>query len=199
LIWVKARRSAISQGCATDRRNKNLTRFKAGTAKKGTAMTGSRRSIKTAAKGAVGAVVLLASAAFLGALPASADMKATPASVWQMPSGFADEVEIRIAELHIALRVTPDQEPLFRAYADTMRANAQAIHALFVERGQATDFSAPARLGWYARLTATHANAVNNLIAPFNALYQSLSDSQKQAADRHFEALQQRRFPRRTR
>ncbi|HXP03358.1 MAG TPA: Spy/CpxP family protein refolding chaperone [Stellaceae bacterium] len=156
-------------------------------------MTGKNRP---SLKGALGAIVLLAASAALGAPSAAADMKTAPASVWQIPSGFADEVEIHIAELHIALHVTPDQEPLFRAYADTMRANAQAIHALFVERAQATDFTAPARLGWYARLTATHANAVNNLLAPFNALYQSLSDSQKQAADRHFEALQQRRFPR---
>jgi hypothetical protein len=156
-----------------------------------------RHSLKVTAKGAVSALVLLVSASVLDAAPALAETTAAPAAAWQMPSGFADEVEIRIAELHSTLRITPDQEPLFRAYADTMRANAQMIHALFVQRAQSTDFSAPARLRWYAQLTATHASAVNNLIAPFDALYRSLSDSQKHAADRHFEALQQRRFPRR--
>jgi protein CpxP len=160
---------------------------------KALAMTGNNRP---SLRGALGAIVLLASAAMLGAPPARAQMHGGSMMAWQMPSGLADEVEIRIVELHNALRVTPEQEPVFRVYADVMRANAQTMQGLFQQRAQATDFTAPARLRWYAQLTATHATAVNNLIAPFDALYQTLSDSQKQAADQYFEALQQRRMPR---
>lgn len=148
-------------------------------------------------RGALGAIALLASAAVLGPPPAVAQMHGGPMMASEMPNGIADEVEIRITELHNALRVTPDQEPVFRAYADVMRANAQTMQGLFQQRAQATDFTGPARLRWYAQLTAAHATAVNNLIAPFDALYQTLSDSQKEAADQHFQALQQRRMPRR--
>ncbi|HEV2185939.1 MAG TPA: Spy/CpxP family protein refolding chaperone [Stellaceae bacterium] len=113
----------------------------------------------------------------------------------QQPQDFADEVEIRIAELHNALRITPDQEALFRAYANTMRANAQATHAMFLARAQATDFTAPARLRWYAQAAAARADAINKLIAPFDALYQALSADQKAAADQYFEQFRLRRMP----
>jgi len=113
----------------------------------------------------------------------------------QMPERFADDVEIRIALLHHELDIQPAQEALFRAYADVLRANAQATTALFVARISATDFSAPARLRWYAQLNAAHAQAIQNMIGPFDALYQSLSPQQKAAADRHFAELRQRRMP----
>src|SRR5579864_5931324 len=145
---------------------------------KASAMTNKNRSSR---KGALGAIALLASAAVLGAPPAVAQMHGGPMMSWQMSSGLVDEVEIRITNLHNALGVTADQEPLFRTYADAMRANARTMQGLFQQRAQVTDFTASARLRWYAQLTAAHATAVNNLIAPFDALYQTLSDSQKQA------------------
>jgi len=150
-------------------------------------MTGKgNRSLRTAFLGAASALVVLAG---LSAPAAAQNATAAVAVTPPMPQAFADEVEIRIAELHIALSVTPAQEPLFRAYAETMRGNAQATHALFLARVHATDFSAPARLRWRAELAAAHAEAINRLIAPFDALYQSLSGPQKAAADRYFEAL----------
>ena len=150
-------------------------------------------SLKAAASGVVSALILAAS---LAVQPGSAVAQTAPPPVaaTPLPERFADDVEIRIAELHRALHIVPSQEALFVAYANVMRGNAQAIHALFLQRVTATDFSAPARLRWYAQLTAAHAEAVNRLIAPFDALYQSLSPEQKALADRHFEQLQQRRF-----
>jgi hypothetical protein len=156
------------------------------------------RSLKAAASRAASALFpaimgLILLAGLPG--PAVAQNSPTPAAPTPMPQGFADEVEIKIAELHNTLRITPAQEPLFRAYADAMRSNAQAVNELFVQRAQITDFSAPVLLRWYAQLTAGHAEAVNKLIAPLDALYQSLSPEQKQAADRHFEQLSARRMP----
>lgn len=147
------------------------------------------RFLKTAAIGA-----LLGAAAMF--LPVGSAGAQTPPAASAMPEALSDSVEIKIAELHQMLRILPSQEALFHAYAEAMRGNAQAINALFLQRAQAADFSAPARLRWYAQLTATHAEAVNKLIAPFDALYQSLSPPQRQAADRHFEQLQQRRAAR---
>lgn len=112
----------------------------------------------------------------------------------------AEHVEARIAELHKKLRITPAQEAEFKAYADVMRSNAQAMDTLFAERAQSTGTgtaeAADKRLHWYARLTAAHAEAVNKLVPVFDALYQSLSDEQKKTADALFrDQLQQRRMP----
>lgn len=118
-----------------------------------------------------------------------------PVATVPLPEKFANAIELRIATLHRELNIQPVQESLFDAYANTMRANAQGIHTLFLQRVGVTDFTAPARLRWYAQLTAAHAEATSRLIAPFDALYQSLSDHQKAAADRYFEQFRQRRMP----
>lgn len=166
------------------------------------------QSMKTAASGAATAIAFAAMlvsqsgcapvAAQGAPPPAPAPAPATaapPAAAAPLPERFADDVELRIAMLHRELGIQPAQEALFEAYANAMRGNAQAIHALFLQRVHVTDFSAPARLRWYAQLTAAHAEAVSRLIAPFDALYQSLSAEQKAAADRHFEQFRQRRMP----
>jgi protein CpxP len=159
-------------------------------------MTGNTgRSFKTVARGTASAFALLVATSLLAAPAALAQVNDPPSSAMQLPQGFADEVEIRIAELHNALRITPDQEALYRAYADTMRANAQATHAMFLARAQATDFTAPARLRWFAQAAAARADAINKLIAPFDALYQALTPDQKVAADQYFEQFRLRRMP----
>ena len=111
--------------------------------------------------------------------------------------GPAGLVDARISELHEQLHITPAQESQFSAYADVMRDNAQAMHALFQQRAQDTDTSAVSRLRWYAQLTAAHAEAVGKLVPVFEALYQGMSDKQKKTADAVFQQLRQRRAPRR--
>ena len=159
-------------------------------------MTGTMTRLgKTAIAGVASSLAVLA---LLSAPVAAQSMPAQPspaATAVQLPQDFADEVEIRIAELHNALRITPDQEALFRAYADTRRANAQAIHAMFLARAQASDLTAPAILRWFAQTAAARADAINKLIGPFDALYQTLSPDQKAAADGYFEQFRLRRMP----
>jgi len=139
---------------------------------------------------------LLCSPGLATAQPAPAP--ANPASAAAAPpAGPIDEVEIRIAELHGQLHIASAQETQFRAYADVLRSNAQAMQALFEERAKQTDATAPARLQWYARLTAAHAEAIGKLVAPFDALYQSLSEAQQHDADAYFNQLSQRRMPHR--
>jgi periplasmic protein CpxP/Spy len=122
-------------------------------------------------------------------------VQTVPAPAARLPEAFASDVEISIAALHRTLEIQPSQEALFRAYAEVMRGNAQTITALFVGRSKATDFSAPARMHWYAQINTARAEAINRLVAPFDTLYQSLSASQKALADSHFEQLRQRRTP----
>ena len=78
-----------------------------------------------------------------------------------------------------------------------MRANAHMMQALFQERAKETDMSAVARLRWVARLTRVHADNLDKLVPVFEALYRSLSDRQKKAADTVFEEIRQRRAARR--
>jgi hypothetical protein len=113
--------------------------------------------------------------------------------------GPVAHVEIRIGELHDQFHITPAQEPQFKAYADAMRSNAQAMQALFQERAQSPDTTAISELRWYARLTTAHGEALTKLLPVFDTLYQSLSDQQKKAADKVFAQLQQRRSPRQAR
>ena len=103
------------------------------------------------------------------------------------------DVEARVSDLHKRLSITPEQEPQFKAYADVLRSNAQTMDDLFQQRAQAPSESAVDRLHWYAKLSAAHADAVNKLVPPFDALYQSLSDKQKKAADAEFSQIKQRR------
>lgn len=104
-------------------------------------------------------------------------------------------VDARIEKLHKQLQITAEQEPQFKAFADVMRGNAQAMHALFQERGKKTDHTAVANLRWYAQLTAAHAEGLNKLVPAFDALYQSLSDKQKETADQVFDEFGARRRP----
>lgn len=152
---------------------------------------------KAAMVGALGAFVLFANPAALLAQPAPA----APAAA-HSPRSAIEHVDARIAELHKRLRITPAQESQFKAYADVMRSNAEAMDALFKERAQRTGTNAAdaadSRLHWYARLTAAHAEAVGKLVPVFDALYQSLSEQQKKTADAVFQQqLQQRRAPHR--
>ena len=122
---------------------------------------------------------------------------ATGQATAQPPHAPIEKVEARITDLHRRLLITPAQEPEFKAYADVMRANAQTMQALFQERAKETDMSAVARRRWVARLTQVHADNLNKLVPVFEALYQSLSDQQKKAADTVFEEIRQRRAARR--
>ena len=145
-----------------------------------------------------GLVVGASRAAYAGDAPAGvliADATPTPEAAGgstqaNMPMAHLDA---RIAKLHKQLRITADQEPQFKAFTDAMRGNAQTMHVLFQERGKSDDHTAVGHLRWYAKLTAAHAEALNKLVPVFEALYQSLSDKQKETANKVFDEFGVRR------
>ena len=114
----------------------------------------------------------------------------------QPPGGPAERVETRISDFHEKLRIAPAQEPQFKAYADVMRSNAQAMQALLQQEVQDAEATAVNLLRSYEQLTATHAEAMSKLVPIFETLYISLSDQQKQVADKIFQPIEQRRAPR---
>ena len=109
------------------------------------------------------------------------------------PAGPAERVETRISDLHEKLHITPAQEPQFKACADVMRSNAQAMQALLQQEVKDAEATAVNVLRSYERLTATHAEAMNKFVPIFETLYMSLSEEQKKVADKIFQPIEQRR------
>ena len=110
---------------------------------------------------------------------------------------LAGAVETRITDIRRQLKITAEQETQFREYADVLRANAQKMQRLFEQRANETDKSATARLRWYAQLSTASAENNNKVVPIFDALYQTLSESQKQAADTAFDPRRRSWFARR--
>jgi len=100
------------------------------------------------------------------------------------PGGGVDGL---IAHLHAELKITPDQEQLFKRVADVMRENADTMSALARKRAEdSRNMTAMDDLRSYAEISAAHAEGSKRMIAVFQALYDNMSDAQKKAADEEF-------------
>jgi LTXXQ motif family protein len=92
-----------------------------------------------------------------------------------------------IAHLHEEFKVTPAQEDLFQKLATVMREDADSMSALAKKRSEgAKTNSAVDDLKSYAEIAEAHADGAKRMIPVFQALYDSMSDTQKQAADIEF-------------
>ncbi len=93
-------------------------------------------------------------------------------------------VEQRIATLKTQLAITPQQEPAWDAFAQKMRDNATATDRLAQQRASSVaQLNAVDNMRSYARIAHEYANNADRLTAAFEALYVSLSPTQKQTAD----------------
>jgi hypothetical protein len=96
-------------------------------------------------------------------------------------------VEQRIADLHAKLKITPAEQVQWESFAQAMRDNAVAIDQAFQSRVKALPtMTAAENVKSYAELSAEHAKDMQRLVPVFQALYDSMSDSQKHAADQVF-------------
>jgi protein CpxP len=102
--------------------------------------------------------------------------KAKPA-----PAGPRDEVEQEVTELRDRLHITPAQQPQFDAFAEILRKNAQELDALMQQK--APKANAVEDMRFYLQFTEAQAEGLKRLLPAFQALYDSLSDQQKRAAD----------------
>ena len=118
--------------------------------------------------------------------------QAMPAS----PAGAAatvakgETVEQRIATLHTALKITPDEDAKWNAVAQAMRENASAMDKLVAE-GRTTaprSMSAVDDLNMYQKFSQAHVDGLKNLISSFSSLYAAMPDAQKKVADTVFSA-----------
>jgi protein CpxP len=96
-------------------------------------------------------------------------------------------VEQRITDLHEKLQITPAQEPAWKKFAQTMRDNARKMDQTFEQRvDQMQNMNALDNMKSYARVSRQHAEDVQALLPPFQALYSKMSPEQKQTADQVF-------------
>jgi hypothetical protein len=99
----------------------------------------------------------------------------------------ADPIDARIAQLHSKLKITKAQEDPWNKVADVMRENSKAMELLRKERTEkAKTMTAVGDLKSYAEITEAHASSIKKFIPVFEALYDSMSDDQKNNADHIF-------------
>jgi hypothetical protein len=134
------------------------------------------------------ACAILTSSITLASLPArtwAADAASTPASTTK--SGAATGVDGLIAHLHQELKITPAQESQFQKLAEVMRENAETMSTLAKKRADAaSSMSAVDDLKSYAEISEAHADGAKKMVSVFQALYDTMSDDQKKAADTEF-------------
>jgi hypothetical protein len=96
-------------------------------------------------------------------------------------------VEERIAFLHSALKITPEQATQWNAFADQMRSNAHTMADLYRQRSEGeSSRNALDDMKQYAQLTQAHAEDMQKLVSAFEPLYNSFSPEQKALADKTF-------------
>jgi hypothetical protein len=112
-------------------------------------------------------------------------------------SSHLDRVEARIRELHAQLQITPAQENLWNNVAQVMRDNVRTMDALTQARAaKAQTMTAIDDLKTYTDLVEAHAEGLKKFTPAFEALYDSMSDAQKQQADAVFRQHSQMRTAR---
>ena len=137
-------------------------------------------------------LALLVTATLLGG-PAWAQDPA-PAQAARPDRGAPAPVERRIAGLQRRLKITPEQQPQWDAFAAVMRQNAGHMEALQRERAdKVATMSAPDDMRSYADVARAHADDLQRLATAFDTLYAAMTPEQKAEADRTFHEFQGRR------
>ncbi|MDQ7977646.1 Spy/CpxP family protein refolding chaperone [Paraburkholderia sp. SARCC-3016] len=126
------------------------------------------------------------SSAFAQTPASSAAPAMTAASNADKSARREQHVEDRIAYLHQQLKITPQQETQWNAFADVMRNNGDTMAKLFEARRADKNISALDDMKQYAEITQAHADGTKKLVDAFQPLYDSMSADQKKLADTTF-------------
>ena len=131
-------------------------------------------------------------------LPATPALQDAPSSTIVMPARRAmsaaariAQLELRIKDLHNRLQITPAQEPQWTAFTTVMRANAARMGEMY-QSGNPQTMTAMDTLRHYAKIAQAHSEEITNLVAPFKALYDSMTPAQQKIADEAFHSFGRR-------
>lgn len=100
-----------------------------------------------------------------------------------------EHIEGRIAFLKAELRITPEQEPLWNAFAEVLRANSRGMDGMMQTQAAMGQLAGAAatplqRVDVGERALASRLESVRKLKAALVPLYQLFEGAQKQAADK---------------
>lgn len=96
-------------------------------------------------------------------------------------------IEQRITDLRGKLMISQQQEASWDAFAQVMRENARSMDQTFQQRVHTMPaMTAVENMQSYAQIASTHADAMQKLVPALQALYDTMSDSQKKTADQVF-------------
>jgi periplasmic protein CpxP/Spy len=121
-----------------------------------------------------------------GAPPRGAGGPQSPGGA-KAPAGNAagtSQIDREIADLKKQLKITPQQEPQFNAFAEIMRSNAQEMDAQMSQGSPNQNPNAVESLKREQQLTETQAAGLKRLVPALQSLYDTLSDPQKKIADK---------------
>jgi protein CpxP len=100
---------------------------------------------------------------------------------------MAQMAEQRITDLHTRLHITAAEQSQWDQFAQVMRDNAKDLDDAYQQRAASFDkMNAVENMQSYAQIEQTRAQDLQKLVPAFQTLYASLSDQQKQEADRLF-------------
>jgi protein CpxP len=99
------------------------------------------------------------------------------------PQAGGGDVDRQIADLKKQLKITPQQEPQFNAFAEVMRNNARDEDSQMRQAGANQRPNAVDALKQAQQMAEMQSNGLKRLVPAFQALYDSLSDPQKKTAD----------------
>lgn len=99
--------------------------------------------------------------------------------------GMAEHVEGRLAFIKAELKITDAQQPQWNAFADAVRANAQAMKGIAMPMmGQeAQPKTLPERLAQHEKMISLHLESLQRLKSAVDPLYAALSGEQKKTVD----------------
>ncbi len=137
------------------------------------------------------AIAALLGATFLATPPAATRALAqgvTPTPVTAAAETKGETVEQRITNLHVALKITADEESKWNGVAQAMRENAAAMDKLVATNRTAPpqNMSAVDDLKVYQQFAQAHVDGLKNLTSAFSTLYDAMPDAQKKVADEVF-------------
>lgn len=100
---------------------------------------------------------------------------------------FAEQTELRIKNLQSALKITDDQQELWKNMTQVMRENAMEMDTLSKDRAEISKaMNSVERMKYHSQISEAHLAQQKKLIPVFEALYTSMSDEQKKITDTIF-------------
>lgn len=137
------------------------------------------------------ALVVIMAAILSAVFFANADLSSAAVSKKKAPKvarmSAVDYTEAQIKQLQGSLKITEAQQELWNNLVQVMRENAKDMDTLTMERTENAEMTnAVERMKFHSKITEAHLDQLKKLIPPFEALYASMSDEQKQTTDTIF-------------